>query len=123
MTPNKRSPATYVALSRREQSPAFSLSNADDRPPAPRSGATAAIQVGAGNSNQWHRKGSKSAQQTTLTSVFVVSAGQGLVPCRVDTEVVLQLPPTALNCVEPQVSDIETVTSLPQPLPGLLLGS
>ncbi|BCB83717.1 hypothetical protein [Phytohabitans suffuscus] len=52
-----------------------------------------------------------------LTSVFAVSAGQGHVCGNVDTEVVLQLPPTALNCVEPQVSDVETVTSLPRPLP------
>ncbi|GAB3504890.1 hypothetical protein GCM10027575_10560 [Phytohabitans suffuscus] len=52
-----------------------------------------------------------------LTSVFAVCACQGLVCGNVDTEVVLQLPPTVLNCVEPQVSDIETVTSLPRPLP------
>jgi hypothetical protein len=57
------------------------------------------------------------SNRKALTSVCAVSAGQGPIGGNVDTEVVLQLPPTALNGVKPQVSDVETVTSLPRPLP------
>jgi hypothetical protein len=56
-----------------------------------------------------------------LTSVFAVSAGQGLVCGNVETEVVFQLPSTALNGVKPQVNDVEAVTSLPRPPPRPLL--
>ena len=56
-----------------------------------------------------------------LTSVFADSAGQGPGRGNVDTEVVLQLPPTALNGTKPLVTAVVTVTSLPRPLPCTLL--
>src|SRR5690349_14397219 len=53
----------------------------------------------------------------TLTCRNDISAGQPHRPDKVDTEVVAQRRPTALNSVEPQVNGVVEVTALPSPLP------